>query len=101
MYLLNTYLLGTVVANRRGQALLITAFACPLVFSFFHTLIHPSLLSLFIIPADLVTGGVTGLGLISNELTDVPISYFLANADLVNSPLSQSFITSFLWSTVI
>ena len=50
MYLLNAYILGTVVANRRGQALLITAFACPLVFSFFHTLIHPSLLSLFIIP---------------------------------------------------
>jgi len=50
MYLLNTYLLGTMVANRRGQALLITAFACPLVFSCFHTLIHPSLLSLFMVP---------------------------------------------------
>jgi hypothetical protein len=50
MYLLNTYLLGTMVANRRGQALLITAFACPLVFSALHTVIHPSLLSLFMIP---------------------------------------------------
>jgi len=50
MYLLNTYLLGTMVANRREQALLITAFACPLVFSCLHTLIHPSLLSLFMVP---------------------------------------------------
>ena len=50
MCLLNTYLLGTMVANRRGQAILITAFACPLVFSCFHTLIHPSLLSLFMVP---------------------------------------------------
>ena len=50
MYLLNIYLLSTVVANRRGQVLLITVFACPLVFSHFHTLIHPSILSLFMIP---------------------------------------------------
>ncbi len=50
LYLLNIYLLATMVANHRGQALLITAFACPLVFSFFHTLIHPSILSLFMVP---------------------------------------------------
>ena len=50
IYLLNMYLLSTVVANNRGQALLITAFACPLVFSHVHVLIHPALLSLFMIP---------------------------------------------------
>lgn len=50
IYLLNMYLLSTVVANYRGQALLITAFACPLVFSHIHVLIHPALLSLFMIP---------------------------------------------------
>ncbi|KAF5431157.1 hypothetical protein C5S39_06265 [Candidatus Methanophagaceae archaeon] len=44
------YLLSTVVATRRGQALLITAFACPLVCSGLHTLIHPCMLSLFMIP---------------------------------------------------
>lgn len=50
LYLLNMYLLATVVANRRGQALLITAFACPLIFSFFHARIHPSMFSLFMLP---------------------------------------------------
>jgi len=50
VYLLNIYLLATVLANHRGQALLITAFASPLVFSFSHTLINPSILSLFMVP---------------------------------------------------
>lgn len=31
----------------------------------------------FIIPADLVTGGVSGLGLAFNKLYDIPISYFV------------------------
>jgi len=50
VYLLNMYLLSTMVASHRGQALLITAFACPLVFSLFHTVIHPSMFSLFMVP---------------------------------------------------
>jgi len=50
VYLLNMYLLVTVVTDHRGQALLITAFACPLIFSCLHTLIHPSMLSLFMVP---------------------------------------------------
>jgi len=50
IYLLGMCLLATVIADCWGQALLITAFACPLVFSIMHTLIHPSILSLFMIP---------------------------------------------------
>lgn len=50
MYLLNIYLLSTVVANHRGQALLITAFASPLVFSHLHTLVHPATMSIFMVP---------------------------------------------------
>ncbi len=50
IYLLGTYLLATVISSRRGQVLLITAFASPLVFSHFHTTIHPSYYSLFMTP---------------------------------------------------
>lgn len=50
LYLLNMYLLATTLASRRGQILLITAFACPLIFSFFHGCIHPSMFSIFILP---------------------------------------------------
>jgi len=49
-YLLKVYLLATVVAKNRGQALLMTAFAAPLIFSFRHRLIHPSMLSIFMLP---------------------------------------------------
>ena len=50
LYLLNMYLLATVVANHRGQALLITAFACPLIFSYLHGGVFPSILSIFMLP---------------------------------------------------
>lgn len=50
IYLLNVYLLATVVANHRGQIILITAFASPLVFSYLHTLVHPSTMSIFMVP---------------------------------------------------
>ena len=50
MYLLNAYLLATIVASRRGQALLITAFASPLVFSYLHPIVHPATMSTFMVP---------------------------------------------------
>ena len=50
LYLLNMYLLATTLASRRGQILLITALACPLIFSFFHVCIHPNMLSIFTFP---------------------------------------------------
>ena len=50
LYLLNMYLLATKVSTRWGQVLLITAFACPLIFSSFHGRIHPSMFSLFLLP---------------------------------------------------
>lgn len=50
LYPLNMYLLATTLASRRGQILLITAFACPLIFSFFNGCIHPSMFSIFILP---------------------------------------------------
>ncbi len=50
VYLFNIYLLASVVANHRGQALLITAFACPLIFSYLHGGVFPSILSIFMLP---------------------------------------------------
>lgn len=50
VYLLNIYLLATVITNQRGQALLITAFASPLIFSFYQATIHPCILSIFMLP---------------------------------------------------
>ncbi len=50
IYLLNVYLLATVVAKHRGQALLITALASPLVFASCTVTIYPSYLSLYMIP---------------------------------------------------
>ncbi len=50
IYLLNMYLLATVVAKYRGQALLITAFASPLVFSWTHISLHPLIFSISMLP---------------------------------------------------
>ena len=50
IYLLNVCVLAIAAAARRGQALLVVAFASPLVFSLMHTLIHPSVLSVFLLP---------------------------------------------------
>lgn len=50
MYVMGIYLLANVINDCRGQALLIVAFASPLIFSKFHVLIHPSFLSLLMIP---------------------------------------------------
>ena len=49
-YLLNMHLLAKSISKNKEQVLLITAFATPLIFSFFHVNIHPSMMSLFIIP---------------------------------------------------
>jgi len=50
LYLINMYLLATVVARSHKQALLITAFACSLIFSFAHVNIHCAMLSAFMAP---------------------------------------------------
>lgn len=51
MYLTTFYILATMIANTRtGQAILMTAFASPLLLSNLHTLIHPALFSLFLLP---------------------------------------------------
>lgn len=50
LFLLNIYLLATVITQHRGQSLLITAFASPLIFSAYQITIHPSYLSLYLVP---------------------------------------------------
>jgi hypothetical protein len=50
VYLLGLYLLSTIISQTRGQALLITAFACPLIFSYTTALIHPSMLAMVFLP---------------------------------------------------
>jgi hypothetical protein len=50
LYIVNVYVLAKVIAKNHGQALLVTAFASPLIFSLFHVNIHPSFLSLFMVP---------------------------------------------------
>ena len=49
-YIVSMYILGKTVSHSRGQTLLILAFALPLVYSFFHAAIHPSVLALFMMP---------------------------------------------------
>jgi hypothetical protein len=49
-FVFNIYLLARVICVNNKQALLITAFACPLIFSNMQVLIHPSMLSLVAIP---------------------------------------------------
>jgi hypothetical protein len=49
-FLSGVYLLAANIAKKHGQALLITAFACPFFFSGLHTFIHPSMLSIYILP---------------------------------------------------
>jgi len=49
-YLLGICILARVLSNYTKQAFLIIAFACPLVFSQMHVLIHPSMLSLYMVP---------------------------------------------------
>jgi len=51
IYIINVYLLAKAISNQRGQILLITTFASPLIYSFFHVNIHPSILSLFMVPS--------------------------------------------------
>lgn len=50
VFLSNTYLLSIAVTDDRRKSVLILAAACPLYFSFLHTLIHPSMISLFMVP---------------------------------------------------
>ncbi len=50
LFMVNIYLLATVIARNRGQALLVTAFASPLIFSLYQVHIHPSFLSLTMVP---------------------------------------------------
>lgn len=50
LYITNIYLLSTSVSASKEQALLITALACPLIFSYMHTVIHPSMLAIFLLP---------------------------------------------------
>ncbi|GEM_PF-4543091 len=50
MFLLNMYFFSKEVAEKKEQAVLILAFCSPLLFSYFHTLIHPSILSILMLP---------------------------------------------------
>lgn len=50
IYIVNIHLLARVTSNYFSKALLITAFASPLIYSFYHVIIHPGILSLFMIP---------------------------------------------------
>jgi len=50
LWIINIFLLASVVAEHRSQVLLIVAFSSPLVFKAFHLKIHPSFLALFMLP---------------------------------------------------
>jgi len=50
IYLLNVYLLALTISNSYRQALLIMVFGSPLIFSIYHLTLHPSMLSLFMVP---------------------------------------------------
>ncbi len=50
VYIVNMYLLAKSVSNSFGQVLLVLAFALPLIYGQFHTSMHPSFLSLFMVP---------------------------------------------------
>jgi len=50
LYITGVYILAKIISNNHGQALMITAFACPLAFSIAHTLIHPAIVSIFMVP---------------------------------------------------
>jgi hypothetical protein len=50
VYLTGTYLLATEITNNRGKALIVTACACPMVFSGLLVLIHPSIGSILFMP---------------------------------------------------
>lgn len=50
LYISGMYLLSKMLANDRNQAFLVILLSSPLLFSHFHTLIHPAIFSIFIIP---------------------------------------------------
>jgi len=50
IYIINIYLLASIISRNRGQAILVTAFASPMIYSYFHLDLHPSFSSVFMIP---------------------------------------------------
>ncbi len=50
LYIVNMCLLARIVSSHFGQALLVIAFASPLIYSFYHASIHPSFLALYMLP---------------------------------------------------
>ncbi len=50
IYITNIYLAAKSIAKHTGQILLAIAFASPLMYSFFHASIHPSIFALFMLP---------------------------------------------------
>jgi len=50
MYVSGMYLLARATTKNLRQVVLIAAFATPMVYSYFHVNIHPSMLSLFMVP---------------------------------------------------
>lgn len=51
IYIASMYLLAKRLSKDHGQVLLITAFASPLIYSYFHANMHTNMLSLFMIPS--------------------------------------------------
>ncbi len=50
IYIIGVYLLASVISRNRGQALLITAFAAPFMYSDYHAYLFPAFSSLFMLP---------------------------------------------------
>ena len=95
VYLLGTYLLATVITSRRGQVLLITAFACPLVFSHFHTTLHPSYYSLFLTPL-LLYFIHRAENLQTGQTANILIVIILSLAMVIAHPMTAIFVISIL-----
>lgn len=50
LYVFNMYLLSKSISNSKTQILVLTAIACPLLFSYFQTTIHPFMLGIYFLP---------------------------------------------------
>ena len=50
LYLPFMFMLGKSISKSKGQALIVTSFSIPLIFSFFHITIHPAFFSFIFLP---------------------------------------------------
>ncbi len=97
MYLLNVYLLATMVTKHRGQVLLITALASPLIFSSYIATLHPSYLSLYLIPL-LLYFLYRRTNTVERQHANILMVFVLALALVIIHPLTSLFVIVILFA---